>query len=148
MEIIFWIISLLVAFVILNNIFSSQETKLFRTMWSAERRGQHLVQYQAFKKLLEISDIKISPSEKDVSSLLGDKVAGLIEKAMTFDIKYKNNLGILITPLVADYLKNAFNDADIYDFDEILIGVCTINPIEMHKIIQKAIQKPPSGDTG
>lgn len=98
---------------------SSNETKLFRTIWSSEKIGANNAQQKAMNDLLEIFDIKIPAKKGDANiEKLGDGLGRLIAKASEFDAKHPNNFGILVTKILATRLEWELHAANIHDFDQ------------------------------
>jgi hypothetical protein len=88
------------ALVFLPKLLSSPETRLLRRVWSSERLGGS---YAAEKKaeaiglLLERFKVDFSGPPAELDEAIGD----LLAAAAAFDVKYRNNLGVEVTSVLA-----------------------------------------------
>ena len=62
-------------------------------------------------------------------------------KAAEFDLKYKNNLGVLVSQLVAKRLESRLHNADIYDYDDALTAGKTVDVAALERAMAKTTNK-------
>ncbi len=98
------IIAILIAVVIvLPRMFSSDETKLFRRVWSAQKVGGQVGQtarLAAIQSLATRYGVDFDKDSDDVRQAIGR----LLADATNFDVRYRNNFGVQVMPIIATSL--------------------------------------------
>jgi len=142
MEIVIVIIFTVVVISVLITLLSSPETKLFRRVWSSERTGAYSAQGPAIDALLEQFGISIPSvgSTPDELDRLGDGIGRLMAKSVEFDARHKNNLGVIVTNVVASNLKQRLNAAGISIFDDQLEAMTSFDPANMARALDNALR--------
>lgn len=123
MEFLIGIVVLIIVVAVLITALSPRDTKLFRRIWSAEKTGAFDAQYTAIDELLARFDVSI-PKSSDGADIekLGDNIGRLMAKAAEFDLRHPNNLGVLVSRVLAQSLETKLHIAGVYDFDDALKG--------------------------
>ena len=101
--------AVVIAFLFILPSLGSRQTKLFRRVWSTERAGATDPRYseqqdRAIQALIDRYGIQ---RMGDRDAMLGS-VASLLADALKFDLTYRRNLGIEVTPVVAREIKKRF----------------------------------------
>jgi hypothetical protein len=118
MEIIAGAVAVVILFLVLNRAFSSENTKLFRRIWAAERSSSYGAQTEALNRLYEIFNINITFDKNDMDMrLIKNNIGNLLLKSIEFDIKYKNNLGVLVSKVILKLLELKLHSYNIHDLD-------------------------------
>jgi len=116
MEFLIGLVVVICAVIFLPKILSSPETKLFRRVWSTERMSNSYAfekQAEAMNDLASHFGINPDNAPDEVDEAIGN----LLEAAVEFDLRYKNNLGVEVTSVIA---RNLSTRADLQGNAEVI----------------------------
>lgn len=140
MEILIGLVVLIIVVAVLITALSPRDTKLFRRIWSAEKTGAIDAQHEAINELLARFDVSI-PKSSDGADIdkLGDSIGRLMAKATEFDLKHQNNLGVVVSSILARNLEGRLHAAGINEFDEQLKMMANVDVAQMAKSMEKPL---------
>ena len=141
MEYLVIILLVLFGFPFIVSLFSSNETKLLRRIWSSEKFSNFDAQQKAYDELLRLCGIQIvSGVEGQAKDKLEESIMSLVGKAVEFDVKHPQNGGVKVVSVVIRQLRYQLHAADIHDFDENLNNAQGIDYAAMAKATNDALK--------
>lgn len=141
MEYIILIVLVLFGLPFIIRLFSSNETKLLRRIWSSEKFSNFDAQREAYDELLHLCGVKIiSGVEGQAKEELEENIMSLVGKAIEFDVKHPNNGGVKVVSVVIRQLLCQLNTAGIEDFDENLNNAQNIDYAAMAKSLDGTLK--------
>jgi len=141
MEYIILLVLVLFGLPFIVGLFSSNETKLLRRIWSSEKFSNFDAQRKAYDQLLHLCGIQIVSGVKgQAKEKLEENIMSLVGKAIEFDVKHPNNGGIKVVSVIIRLLRHQLNAAGIEDFDENLNNVQNIDYAALSKSLDETLK--------